>query len=94
MSWDEKAANVPLQGVVKVINQDLQLPVLNYNNLMREYFREVLKSMESGDYTRPKRFLFISQEFSAREKTPVCCLLKVKSTSKYITTKPRFYCAA
>ncbi len=57
VSWDEKAANVPLQGVVKVINQDLQLPVLNYNNLMREYFREVLKSMESGDYTRPEKIL-------------------------------------
>jgi len=57
LSWDEKAATVPLAGVLKIINEDLKLPVLNYNNMMRLYVQSVIESKNSGDYSKPDKIL-------------------------------------
>ncbi len=57
ISWDENAAKFPLKGVINVINEDLQLPVLNYNNIIQVYFGEVANSTKSGNYSRPEKIL-------------------------------------
>jgi cytochrome c-type biogenesis protein CcsB len=53
----DSLAYKPLTGNIKIINDNLQLPVLNYNNIIRLYFTEVLKSIQSGDYKRPTEIL-------------------------------------
>ena len=57
ISWDEKGAVVPLKGVINVINDDLKLPSLNYTNLIQVYFEEVVKSVQTGDYTKSDKVL-------------------------------------
>lgn len=57
ISWDDKAASTPLKGVINIINQDLQLRELTYSHLMQAYFREVIASMKSGDYSKSERIL-------------------------------------
>ncbi|MCX6291678.1 MAG: cytochrome c biogenesis protein CcsA [Bacteroidetes bacterium] len=57
IGWEDKTSTIPLKGVINIINQDLQLPVLNYRNLMQVYFAEVARSVKSGDYTRADKIL-------------------------------------
>lgn len=57
ISWDEPASNTILTGVINVINQDLKLPVLNYNNLMRAYIQSLLESKSLGDYSKSDRII-------------------------------------
>ncbi|MCX6303615.1 MAG: cytochrome c biogenesis protein CcsA [Bacteroidetes bacterium] len=51
VSWDEKAAMVPLTGQVAVISGPLHLNPLTYSNIMTVYLTEVIKGITSGDYT-------------------------------------------
>jgi hypothetical protein len=53
ISFDDIAAKEPLSGVVTVMNQDLKLDPLNYNNFMLAY----LKSVSTGDYPRADKML-------------------------------------
>ena len=57
ISWDDKGADEPLKGVLNIINDDLQLPVLNYFNITKLYFGEVVNSTKSGNYSRPEKIL-------------------------------------
>jgi cytochrome c-type biogenesis protein CcsB len=57
ISWDNPQAIVPLQGTLQIINDDLQLPELNYNNLLGAYFKEAYIARESGDYSKAERII-------------------------------------
>ena len=56
-SWDEKGAHIALQGPIKIINEDLQLPVLNYNSLMQEYLTQVEQGVKSGNYLKADKII-------------------------------------
>ena len=57
ISWDDSLSFVPITGGLKVINEDLQLHVFNFNNLMGLYLQEVFKASKSGDYARADKIL-------------------------------------
>ncbi|MCK5442482.1 MAG: cytochrome c biogenesis protein ResB, partial [Maribacter sp.] len=40
ISWEDKLATTELQGSIRIINDDLQLPQVNYQQIMRLYFKE------------------------------------------------------
>ncbi|MFI5150479.1 MAG: cytochrome c biogenesis protein CcsA [Bacteroidia bacterium] len=56
-SWDEKSSLLPLPGVLRIINEDLQLPELTYNSLMQAYLTETEHSMVTGDYSKADKIL-------------------------------------
>ena len=41
----------------RIINDDLQLPTLNYNGIMRAYFMEVINATKTADYKRADKIL-------------------------------------
>jgi cytochrome c-type biogenesis protein CcsB len=57
ISYDDIFARESLTGVIKVINEDLQLDELNYKNIMIAYLKEVSNGMASGDYSRADKVL-------------------------------------
>jgi len=57
VSWDDPLAKQALTGSLGIINDDLQLPVLNYSNMMRAYFMEVINATETADYKRADKLL-------------------------------------
>ncbi len=57
VSWDEPSAKVPLNGVINIINQDLQLQTLSYTNIMQLYIRNLTESKKSGDYLKADKML-------------------------------------
>lgn len=46
-----------LSAQLQIINDDLQLPILNYRNIFHLYISELTKSVNSGDYSRPDKIL-------------------------------------
>jgi cytochrome c-type biogenesis protein CcsB len=74
VSWDDPLANQELTGSIRIINDDLQLPKLNYGNIMRIYFRELVNASKSADYTRADKLLgyikSIQQQSSAEHILP------------------------
>ena len=57
ISWDDKAAIVPLTGPVSIINEDLQLKRLDYSNIMQAYIIEVTKGIKTGDYSKADKII-------------------------------------
>ena len=57
VSWDDKLASQELQGSFRIINDDLQLPNLNYSNIMRVYFTEVVNATKTADYSKADKLL-------------------------------------
>ena len=85
VSWDDPLANQALTGSIQVINDDLQLPVLNYNNMMRAYFIEVIEATKTADYTRANTLLgyinSIQRQSDSADIIP--SVAKVKSEISY-----------
>ena len=57
VSWDDPMAQQPLTGSIRIINDDLQLPELNYASLMRAYFIELIQATKTVDYTKADKIL-------------------------------------
>ncbi len=57
INWSDPLAEIPLTGAIKMLNDDLQLQVLNYKNIMTLYFTEVFNATNSGDYSRAGKIL-------------------------------------
>lgn len=57
ISWDDKLAKQPITGSLRIINDDLKLPVLDYNSIMRAYMYEVVNATKSADYSRADKIL-------------------------------------
>ena len=57
VSWDDQLAKQPLTGSLRIINDDLDLKVLDYNNIMRAYMFEVSKATKTADYSRADKIL-------------------------------------
>ena len=57
VSWDDPAARTPITGSLRIINDDLQLAELNYSNIMRAYFTELISASRTADYTKADRIL-------------------------------------
>ena len=74
VSWDDKLAKQPLQGSLRLINDDLQLPELNYSNIMRAYFLELINAAKTADYNRADKLLgylkSIQRQSSAKDLIP------------------------
>ena len=69
ISWYDSIAHMPLTGSLKIMNADLQLSQFNYANILRLYFAELLKSVNSGDYSQPDKILGYIDNIQ-RELTP------------------------
>ncbi len=74
VSWEEKEARIPLTGGLKVLNDDLQLPVLNYSNIMSLYLNSVYEAAQSGDFSKPDKIVSyiesIQRQSSAKDIIP------------------------
>ncbi|WP_372793241.1 cytochrome c biogenesis protein CcsA [Lutibacter sp.] len=57
VSWDDQLASRPLTGSILMINDDLQLPVLNYSNIMRAYFSALIDAAKTADYSKADKIL-------------------------------------
>ncbi|MEL4455103.1 cytochrome c biogenesis protein CcsA [Lutimonas vermicola] len=57
VSWDDPLAKQPITGSLRIINDDLKLPVLDYHNIMRAYMFEVSKATKTADYGRADKIL-------------------------------------
>ncbi len=57
VSWDDQLAQQEIMGSIRIINDDLQLPVLNYSNVMRAYFTETYNATNSSDYSKAEKVL-------------------------------------
>jgi len=57
VSWDDQLAGQPLTGSIRIINDDLQLPVLNYSNIMRAYFSALIDATKTADYSKADKIL-------------------------------------
>jgi cytochrome c-type biogenesis protein CcsB len=85
VSWDDDLAKQELMGSLRIINDDLQLPVLNYSGIMRAYFMEITKATKTRDYKRADKLLgyikSIQRQSSASEIIPTEA--KIKSEISY-----------
>ncbi len=74
ISWDDKAAMIPLTGSICVINQDLHLKSLSYNFIMQEYVFSVLNATKTNDYSRADKIVGyisdIQKQFSDPNQIP------------------------
>jgi cytochrome c-type biogenesis protein CcsB len=74
VSWEDQLAQQPLTGPLRMINDDLQLPVLNYSGIMRSYFTEVIDATKTVDYKRADKLLgylkSIQRQSSAADLIP------------------------
>ncbi len=57
VSLNDPMASVPLTGTIKILNDDLQLQVFNYRNMMRLYLLEVNKAAATGNYSNANKIL-------------------------------------
>jgi cytochrome c-type biogenesis protein CcsB len=57
VSWDDQLAIRPLTGSIRMINDDLQLPVFNYSNIMRAYFSTLIDATKTADYSEATKIL-------------------------------------
>ena len=57
VSWDDELAQQELMGSLRIINDDLQLPKLNYYGIMRTYFTELSKATQTADYKNAEKLL-------------------------------------
>lgn len=55
--WNDPMASIPLTGSINILNDDLQLQVFNYRNLMRLYLLEVKKAAATGSYSNANKIL-------------------------------------
>ncbi|MEI8201437.1 MAG: cytochrome c biogenesis protein CcsA [Bacteroidota bacterium] len=70
ISWDDKAANVPLTGAITAINQDLHLEVFTYASIMQSYVFEVLKGLKSGDFSRADKIVGYISDIQKQNSDP------------------------
>ncbi|NVO01846.1 MAG: cytochrome c biogenesis protein CcsA [Bacteroidetes bacterium] len=54
---NDSVAFYPLTGSVKAINEDLQLPIFNYTNILRLYFQRIMEAQQTGDYTQANKIV-------------------------------------
>jgi len=81
ISWDSPQALSPLSGNVSIINEDLQLPQLNYNNLMGAYLSAAYVARETGDYSKAERVLGYIE--SIQRQSNVASEIPTQSQVKY-----------
>ncbi|MDP2068548.1 MAG: cytochrome c biogenesis protein CcsA [Lutibacter sp.] len=85
VSWDDELAKQELTGSLSVINDDLQLPVLNYSSIMRAYFMELINATKTNNYSRADKLLgyikSIQRQSSSSEIIPTEA--KIKSEISY-----------
>jgi cytochrome c-type biogenesis protein CcsB len=85
VSWDDQLAQQELKGSLRIINDDLQLPILNYSGIMKAYFTEVFNATKTRNYVRADKLLgyikTIQRQSSASEIIPTEA--KIKSEISY-----------
>jgi cytochrome c-type biogenesis protein CcsB len=57
LTWNDSISSLPITGSLKILNDDLQLPVLNYTNIMGLYVHAVVNATTTGDYTKADKIL-------------------------------------
>jgi len=54
---NDTLAYYPLQGALKGINEDLQLHIFNYTNILRLYYQRVLTAVQNGDFSKADKIV-------------------------------------
>jgi len=71
---NDTLAYYPLQGALKGINEDLQLHIFNYTNIMRLYYDRIIDARQTGDYSQADKMIeyirTIQRRSSASEILP------------------------
>lgn len=57
VDWNDSIARIPIEGTLRIINNDLQLKEFNYSNILKAYLQELLSGTHSGDYSKADRIL-------------------------------------
>ena len=57
ISWDDPLALNPLNNELKILNEDLQIPEVNYRNIMRTYLLSTVPARETNNYEKPNRII-------------------------------------
>jgi cytochrome c-type biogenesis protein CcsB len=80
ISWEDPQARTELQGPIRIINDDLQLPQVNYQNIMRAYFNETYNATRNGDYSKAEKILgyitSIQRQYGKADEMPSEAKLK------------------
>jgi len=79
ISWDDKAAQMPLGGVFSIIGEDLQMQQLNYSNLMIAYMTELVNGASSGNYSKADKVLGYIQTIQDHNATEEVVTAKSKA---------------
>jgi cytochrome c-type biogenesis protein CcsB len=85
VSWDDPLAQKALTGSIRIINDDLQLPVLNYSNIMRAYFIELINASKTADYKKADKLLGYLNSIQRQSSTAdiIPSVSKVKKEISY-----------
>jgi hypothetical protein len=67
VSWDDSIAKIPINGGLKILNEDLQLNVFNAYSIMGLYLQEVYKAAKTGNYDRADKLLGYLNSIQRRE---------------------------
>ncbi len=74
LSIDDSLSFLPLTGSLQIINDDLNLNVLNYNNILQLYLQSVKQAKITGDYTQPNKLIgyisTIQRQLTSHESLP------------------------
>lgn len=57
INWNDDRAYTPLDGNINILNEEMNLPVFNYNNIFRLYFTELIYAVKSGNFERADKVL-------------------------------------
>ncbi|MFC2114161.1 cytochrome c biogenesis protein, partial [Bacteroidota bacterium] len=83
ISLGDQAANIPLTGNLKILNDDLQLREFNYSNIFKLYAMELIDAGNSGDYSRPDQIVgyihSIQQSGASSEFLPTETMVKLET---------------
>lgn len=57
ITFEDSLATAPLTGSAALINDDLQLQVFSYSNILQLYFQTLYKATQTGEYDRADKIL-------------------------------------
>ena len=91
ISWDDKLARKELTSSIRIINDDLQLPVLNYSNIMRAYFISLIEATKTADYSKSDKILGYIKSIQRQPSTNGLIPSEAKIASEVSYTKSNIF---
>lgn len=91
ISWDDKIAGIEITSNIRIINDDLQLPVFSYANLMSAYFISLIEATKTADYSQPDKILGYLNSIQRQPSTLGLIPSEAKITSEIAYTKSNIF---